>query len=224
MYPVDDSKTCSIYNSSFLNDLKPYIIKDTLYDSRVASAENPANQCVLEYIDFYQKTTKTFTCESLIVGAPPVCRDEDEKEVNTQGEFLDENGKKINEFSKVNIRISEMKSIVDAQNSSLNNCWLPAFVKNDNNIDTKEILAGSVVGTKLFGIENFISVDAPKFQNWDILNDDDTISATGVSLSSDWIINSNLSYLEPEYGILFWYKKNITDNADTKEYKLSFFE
>jgi hypothetical protein len=176
MYPIDDSKKCSIYNNSFLNDLKPYLIKDTLSDNRVS--ENSTNQCVLEY----------------------------------EG---------TNEFGKVDIRISEMKSIIDEQNSSLNDCWLPAFVKNDNHIYSKEVISGNVIGTKLFGIENFISIDEPRFQNWDLLNDSDQFDSSGVALSSDWIINSNLSYLELDYGVLFWYKKHGTNNGERKEYKLS---
>jgi hypothetical protein len=152
MYPVDDSKKCSIYNNSFLNDLKPYLIKDTLSDNRVS--ENSTNQCVLEYVGLYQKTKKSFECEDWGMGVV-ICRDEDDKKVNTQGEFVDDKEQRTNEFGKVDIRINEMKSIINEQNSSLNDCWLPAFVKNDNNIHSKEVISGNVIAkTHNFLIEN----------------------------------------------------------------------
>ena len=87
MYPVDDSKTCSIYSNSFLNDLKKYTIVDTLNDTRTSSettqAETP-NQCVLSYEGSYQKTTKKVKCGD---GGPDglgdkSCKDEDDKSTN----------------------------------------------------------------------------------------------------------------------------------------------
>lgn len=231
MYPIDDSKTCSIYNNSFLNDLKNYSIVDTLNDSRssVPSSSDgeqssaPTNNCVISYNGSYQTTTKQVTCGD---GGPDglgdrSCTDEDGKSVNSSGELLDAEGNRINDFSAVNIRIDSMKSVLDAQTFSSDNCWLPVFVKNSDHIISKEIISGNVIGTKLFGIEKFVSIDSPKFNNWEILNDNNTPSTSGVSLSSDWIINSNLSYLEVEYGVLFWHKKNIAENSDIKEYKLS---
>ena len=226
MYPVDDSKTCSIYSNSFLNDLKKYTIVDTLNDTRTSSettqAETP-NQCVLSFEGSYQKTTKKVKCGD---GGPDglgdkSCKDEDDKSTNSAGELLDSDGKKINVFSAVNIRTDSIKSILDQQNFALKDCWLPAFVKNDDHILSKEILAGNVIGTKLFGIENCVSIDSPQFNNWEIRNNNDVVDASGVSLSSNWIINSNLSYLEVEYGVLFWYKRNPVGSGETKTYKLS---
>lgn len=226
MYPVDDSKTCSIYSNSFLNDLKRYTIVDTLNDTRTSpettQAETP-NQCAFVYEGSYQKTEKKVFCVRTtgIFGPKETCKDADNKSVNSSGELLDSDGKQINVFSAVNIRIDSIKSILDQQNFALNDCWLPVFVKNDDHILSKEILAGNVIGTKLFGIENCVSIDSPQFNNWEIVNDDATASINGVSLSSNWIINSNLSYLEVEYGVLFWYKRNPAGSGETKEYKLS---
>lgn len=224
MYPIDDSKTCSIYDKSFLNDLKKYTIVDTLKDTRTGSTDTDAvNKCVISYEGSYSKTKKQVSCGD---GGPDglgdrSCTDEDGKSVNSNGEFLDADGKRINVSSAVNIRIDSMKSIFDNQSFSSSDCWLPVFVKNDDHVFSKEVLAGNVIGTKLFGIENFISIDSPKFNNWTILDDSDNVNASGVSLSSNWIINSNLSYLEVDYGVLFWYKRNPVGSGETKEYKLS---
>ena len=222
MYPIDDSKTCSIYSNSFLNDLKKYTIVDMLSDTRTGSTDT-TNKCVISYEGEYSKTEKQVTCGD---GGPDglgdrSCTDEDGKSVNSNGEFLDPQGNRINTSSAVNIRIDSMKSIFDNQNFSSSDCWLPLFVKNDDHVFSKEILAGNVIGTKLFGIENFVSIDSPKLNNWKILDDDDAVNASGVSLSSNWIINSNLSYLEVEYGVLFWYKRNPVSSGETKQYKLS---
>ena len=231
MYPIDDSKTCSIYNSSFLHDLKNYSIVDRLNDSRSrpsSSSDNeqtntPTNNCIISYKDSYQKTTKEITCGD--GGADGLgdrsCTDEDGKSVNSSGELLDPEGNRINDFSSVNIRIDSLKSILNTQTFSVDNCWLPVFIKNNDHIISKEIISGNVIGTRLLGIEKFVSIDSPRFNNWEILNDDNTPSVSGVSLASDWIINSNLSYLEIEYGVLFWHKKNTLDNSDIKQYKLS---
>jgi hypothetical protein len=216
MYPIDDSKTCSIYSNSFLNDLKKYTIVDTLSDTRTGST-NTVNKCVISYEGEYSKTEKQVSCSP----GGLACSDEDGKSVNSNGEFLDADGKRINVSSAVNIRIDSMKSIFDNQNFSSSDCWLPVFVKNDDHVFSKEILAGNVIGTKLFGIENFVSIDSPKLNNWKFLDNNDAVNASGVSLSSNWIINSNLSYLEVEYGVLFWYKRNPVSSGETKEYKLS---
>jgi hypothetical protein len=199
-----------------LNDLKKYTIVDTLSDTRTGST-NTVNKCVISYEGMYSKTEKQISCSP----GGLVCTDDDGKSVNADGEFLDPDGKRINVSSDVKIRIDSMKSIFDNQNFSSSDCWLPVFVKNDDHVFSKEILAGNVIGTKLFGIENFISIDSPRLNNWKILDDNNNVNASGVSLSSNWIINSNLSYLEVEYGVLFWYKKNPVNSGDTKQYKLS---
>ena len=78
--------------------------------------------------------------------------------------------------------------------------WYPLFVTLDTSITTtRDIFNGSASKNKNLGIENFIAFDVNnKLQSW-------TINGN-TNLSIDWIINSNATSLDLEYGVLCWYK------------------
>ncbi len=123
--------------------------------------------------------------------------------------------------SPIVLKTTELKSFLTAHVPPTSNYnWLPAIINHDNYIQNKEILAGNVVGNKIYGIENFASVSDPKFKNWSILDDNNTENSQGCSLSVDWAINSNLSSIDMDYGVLYWYKQNETDYSPTAQYQL----
>ena len=78
--------------------------------------------------------------------------------------------------------------------------WYPLFVTLDTSITTtRDIFNGSASKSKNLGIENFITFDVNnKLQSWSINGN--------TNLSIDWIINSNATSLDLEYGVLCWYK------------------
>ena len=78
--------------------------------------------------------------------------------------------------------------------------WYPLFVTLDTSITTtRDIFNGSASKNKNLGIENFITFDVNnKLQSWNINGN--------TKLSIDWIINSNATSLDLEYGVLCWYK------------------
>lgn len=124
-------------------------------------------------------------------------------------------------YSNVALKTTELKSFLTAhvpQTSNYN--WLPAIINHDNYIQNKEVLAGNVVGNKIFGIENFASVSNPRFKNWSILDNNNAENSQGCSLSVDWAINSNISSTDIDYGVLYWYKQNEVDQTPTTQYKL----
>ena len=91
--------------------------------------------------------------------------------------------------SPIVLKTTELKSFLTAHVPPTSNYnWLPAIINHDNYIQNKEILAGNVVGNKIYGIENFASVSDPKFKNWSILDDNNTENSQGCSLSIDWAL------------------------------------
>lgn len=78
--------------------------------------------------------------------------------------------------------------------------WYPLFVTLDtSSTTTRDIFHGTASKNKNLGIENFITFDVNnKLQSWNING--------STNLSIDWIINSNMTSLDLEYGVLCWYK------------------
>jgi len=126
------------------------------------------------------------------------------------------------ETSSIVCKITDMRSLLTTYtpSTSPNYNWLPAIINHDNYIQNKEILAGTVIGNKVLGIENFIKIQNPKFKNWSILDDGNSPNTDGSSISIDWVINSNLTSIEPEYGVLYWYKKNEPTATNTTQYPI----
>lgn len=75
--------------------------------------------------------------------------------------------------------------------------WKPAYITDENLIFNKAILGKTQVQTKVLGIEDAISFE-PVLKNWDISNN--------TRMSCNLFISSMFGGIEPEYGILFWYK------------------
>jgi hypothetical protein len=126
-------------------------------------------------------------------------------------------------FSDIHFKITEMRSFLSTHtpvpNTNSYN-WLPAIVSHDNYVQNKEILAGNVVGNKVLGIENFITVQKPIFKHWSVVDNNDVLATDGSSISVDWFINSNIAAIEPEYGVLYWYKQNDPLSTNTTQYSL----
>ena len=121
--------------------------------------------------------------------------------------------------SSVDIKADKLLPIINSKTPTggiPDDIWLPAFIQNDDLIDNQEILGARVIGNKVLGIEDMIKINQPKFKNWTFESGE-----SNSSLTTDWIINSNLSSNEIEYGVLFWYKKNSSSNNSSTEYLLS---
>jgi hypothetical protein len=122
--------------------------------------------------------------------------------------------------SSIVLKADKLKSFIDQSQPtsgiSSSDIWLPAIIKDGSLIDNKEILSARFIGNKVFGIEEMIKIENPQLKNWTFETGGDTCSFT-----TDWIINDNLSSLDIEYGVLFWYKKNSEGNNSSTEYLLS---
>lgn len=126
-----------------------------------------------------------------------------------------------NQYSNGTIQSGHIESIINAYkpdvtillDNSLNDIWLPAIVSNDSFIKTKEVLLGNAIGTKNLGIEEIIKFTDVKFKNWNVENG-------SLDLCLDWIINTNLSSYEVEYGVLCWYKLNSI-HTHNRQYRFS---
>lgn len=108
-------------------------------------------------------------------------------------------------------KINQLKTIIDTHkptNSSDNNIkdiWLPAICDVSNSmVSHNEITMGYPIGKPVLGIEEFCSFKNVQLEDWNI-------SAGSMSLCFDWLINTNMSIYDTEYGILFWYKLKSTD-------------
>jgi len=107
-----------------------------------------------------------------------------------------------------------LKTIMDSNTpdgisiSELDDVWLPAIISHNDYIYNKETYLNSVIGAKVYGVEELFKFPAVKFNNWDI-------ESGSMDLCVDWIINTNLSAYDVEYGVLFWYKKNAIHKSST---------
>jgi hypothetical protein len=118
--------------------------------------------------------------------------------------------------SSIVLKADKLKSFIDQSQPTngieTSDIWLPAIIKDESLIDNKEILSARFVGNKIFGIEEMIKIEKPQLKNWTF-----ETGGNDCSFTTDWIINDNVSPLEIEYGVLFWYKKNPeTKNSSTE--------
>lgn len=114
----------------------------------------------------------------------------------------------VNGDAIFNIIDQNKPTLEDAQ---LEDIWLPAIVSNNSHIKTKEVLLGGVVGNKVLGIEEIVRFENVQLKNW-------LLESGRVDLCADWIINTNLSSYDVEYGVLCWYKKN-TIHTNNRKYQ-----
>jgi hypothetical protein len=112
--------------------------------------------------------------------------------------------------SNIVLKADRLKSFIDSSQPTntipTSGIWLPAIIKDESLIDNKEILSARFIGNKVFGIEEMIKIEKPQLKNWTF-----ETGANDCSFTTDWIINYNLSPLEIEYGVLFWYRLNSPD-------------
>jgi hypothetical protein len=110
-------------------------------------------------------------------------------------------------------RLSYIKTIIDSNtpaSTDIDDIWLPAIIDTGSYVNNKQVLMGTVIGNSVFGIENVLSFSNLKFKNWNMPSD--------VQLSIDWFINTDLSPIDIDYGLLCWYKKNTNhDQTHTIE-------
>ena len=120
------------------------------------------------------------------------------------------------EYSVGNVNTGAIFNIINQnkptlEDAKLEDIWLPAIVSDNSHVKTKEVLLGGVVGNKVLGIEEIIRFDNVKPKNW-------LLGSGSVDLCADWIINTNLSSYDVEYGVLCWYKKN-TIHTNNRKYQ-----
>jgi hypothetical protein len=106
----------------------------------------------------------------------------------------------------VTFDLAGIKSILGTEASPqvntdiVDDCWFPVFIKRDTStVKSKEILRGSSIRTPILGLENFLSF-VPQLENWQL--------SEGITMCSNWFINSNLIPDDPVFGLLCWAKKN----------------
>lgn len=105
----------------------------------------------------------------------------------------------------INIRMDKLIEYIDSTVEE--NVWTPAIISTDNNIQYKPIYGKQQIRNTILGIENFISFE-PLFENWRTVSAADGTTSAAGSMISNWFISSMFNTIEPEYGVLFWYKKN----------------
>jgi hypothetical protein len=87
--------------------------------------------------------------------------------------------------------------------------WKPYFItKSDSNISNKPILGKTQVKNPILGHEGVISF-RPVFKHWS--------RSDNLTMSCNWFISSMTGGSYPEYGVLYWYRKN-----SGKKYPLKF--
>jgi hypothetical protein len=114
-------------------------------------------------------------------------------------------------------RTDLIKTVIDSHQPTtpVDDIWLPAIIDTSSYVTNKQILMGHVLNSTVFGIENIMSFNNLQFKNWTLSEGSDM-----VNLSLDWHINSDLSSVQIDHGILCWYKKN-TINTSSTTYKIS---
>jgi len=102
-------------------------------------------------------------------------------------------------------RTNLIKTIIDSHQPTtpINDIWLPAIIDTGYTLN-KQILMGNVVNNGILGIENIMSFSDLKFKNWTVSEGSDM-----VNLSLDWFINTDLSSVQVDHGVLCWYKKTV---------------
>ena len=113
----------------------------------------------------------------------------------------------INEFAIYELIKSNLINIIDV--SLYDNVWIPVFIDKYTSsayVNQKQLSRGGSVETTRLGIENFINIREPLFENW-------ITSPGSFTMSSDWIINSDLVPFDPKYGMMFWINLNQSVNS-----------
>jgi len=84
--------------------------------------------------------------------------------------------------------------------------WHPVFVTSKNSyINTISLYRGATTFTPNLGVEDAVYIFRPQFQSWEI-ND-------SPFMSTDWILTSELCPFYPEYGLMFWFKRNSSSSS-----------
>ena len=116
----------------------------------------------------------------------------------------------------VSVRTDVILPLIDS--SVAEETWTPAFISDENLITHKPFFAKQQIKNTILGIEDAITFES-RFKNWDT-EAASSSAFQSINMSCNWFVSSMLTTIKPEYGVLFWYKKNSSYAADgTLPYK-----
>ena len=127
-----------------------------------------------------------------------------------------DNGKVIGSSNiNLNNALIKIKNIIESNESDY---WMPGFIASDgqpiargagfdtiedwNRFSSRLLTQGAVSPYNNLGIDDAVIIEKPMFRNWDIGSKNDK----NHYMSSDWILNSDLTPYMPVYGLMFWYR------------------
>jgi len=106
----------------------------------------------------------------------------------------------------VSVRMEAVIGLID--NSVDTEVWTPVLMTGESFLGYKPFFGRQQIQNTILGVENAVSFES-KFKSWN--TELPSPSGTGfksIDMSSNWFISSMSTTIKPEYGLLFWYKKN----------------
>jgi hypothetical protein len=116
----------------------------------------------------------------------------------------------------VSIKMEAVTGLIDS--SVAEEVWTPALISDENLITHKPFFGKQQIKNTILGVEDAVTFES-RFKSWDT-EEASTSSFKSINMNSNWFVSSMLTTIKPEYGVLFWYKKNSSYTADgTLPYK-----
>jgi len=106
----------------------------------------------------------------------------------------------------VSVRMEAITGLID--NSVDPEVWTPVLITGEKFLANKPFFGKQQIHNNILGVENAVSFES-KFKNWN--TELPSPSGTGfksIDMSSNWFVSTMSTTIKPEYGLLFWYKKN----------------
>jgi hypothetical protein len=122
----------------------------------------------------------------------------------------------VSQQKPVSIRMEAVTGLID--DSVAEEVWTPAFISDENLITHKPFFGKQQIKNTILGVEDVITFES-RLKNWET-EEASSSEFKSINMSSNWFISSMLTTIKPEYGVLFWYKKNSSySTSGTLPYK-----
>jgi hypothetical protein len=116
----------------------------------------------------------------------------------------------------VSIKMEAVTGLIDS--SVEEEVWTPALISDENLITHKPFFGKQQIKNTILGAEDAVTFES-RFKNWDT-EEASNSGFKSINMSCNWFISSMLTTIKPEYGVLFWYKKNSSySTSGTLPYK-----
>ena len=116
----------------------------------------------------------------------------------------------------VSIKMEAVTGLIDS--SVEEEVWTPALISDENLITHKPFFGKQQIKNTILGAEDAVTFES-RFKSWDT-EEASNSGFKSINMSCNWFISSMLTTIKPEYGILFWYKKNSSySTSGTLSYK-----